>query len=613
MMLKKKILLGYGVVSALMGLMVVWTVFNLLSLGKTPNTILDENYHSILAAANMVDTLERQDSGILLMILDDVQEGITLFRKNEAEFLTWLSRAKDNITIEEESEVIQKIEDDYAAYRQLFFAITDFPKTDRTPPNTLTRNYEEKIQPLFTLIRQNCDQLRKLNEQRMAIAATSVQRSANRTIWMMVLFLSVALITLVIFGWLTIDRIFSSINKLTEATNKISAGDYAEALPVDQTGDELYRMTHSFNHMIGEIGIIHQQLSGRIELEKQKGDALLTCIDDGLVIFNTDLTVNDINPAAKRMLFLTSAETAPFNCSDILKNTPICGLLSQIIESGHQLNVPEEQRIVTLSQNDQFRHYLYSTTAIYNSENKTVGVVLLLRDITRLKEVERLKNEFILAASHELRTPLTSLGMSIDSLRKQVAEHLSDQEKKLLQTAHEEVHRMKALVNDLLDLSKIESGRIAIEFESVPIPTLFEYVQKVFKSQLERKSVALTGELASDLPNIRADANKITWVLSNLISNALRYVDNGGHIQFIANRIGPQVHLSVRDDGPGIPLDYQSKIFQKYVQVKGQESGGTGLGLAICKEIVRAHGGGIWVESLPGQGSTFTVTLPVAH
>ena len=172
---------------------------------------------------------------------------------------------------------------------------------------------------------------------------------------------------------------------------------------------------------------------------------------------------------------------------------------------------------------------------------------------------------------------------------------------------------MKALVNDLLDLSKIEAGRIELEFESVPVPTLFDHVKAIFKSQMEMKEVTLTSELAKDLPRVRADANKITWVLTNLISNALRYVGKGGHLALTAQRIGPHVHLSVRDDGPGIPPEYQSQIFQKFVQVKGREAGGTGLGLAICKEIVRAHGGTIWVESSPGQGSTFTFTLPVAQ
>jgi NtrC-family two-component system sensor histidine kinase KinB len=118
--------------------------------------------------------------------------------------------------------------------------------------------------------------------------------------------------------------------------------------------------------------------------------------------------------------------------------------------------------------------------------------------------------------------------------------------------------------------------------------------------------------LPSALPQVKADPNKITWVLTNLIANALRYTSSGGKIQLFAEHFGPQVHLSVSDDGAGIPYEYQSKIFEKFVQVeKSKTVHGSGLGLAICKEIVRAHGGTIWVDSLPGEGSTFTFTLPV--
>lgn len=203
--------------------------------------------------------------------------------------------------------------------------------------------------------------------------------------------------------------------------------------------------------------------------------------------------------------------------------------------------------------------------------------------------------------------------MSVDLLVEHAAQGLAEMDRDLLQAAQEEVHRMKALVNDLLGLSKIEAGRIELEFESVPVLTLFDHVQAIFKSQMEVKEVMLTSASASNLPSVRADANKITWVLTNLISNALRYVSKGGHIELSAAKIGSQVHLSVRDDGPGVPPEYQSRIFQKFVRVKDQEADGTGLGLAICKEIVRAHGGAIWVESPPGQASTFTFTLPVAQ
>jgi len=312
-------------------------------------------------------------------------------------------------------------------------------------------------------------------------------------------------------------------------------------------------------------------------------------------------------------LSLEFTEHSTLRCSDILPSSNACGLIRKTVEAGAQPTVPEEQRIVTLPEGEGSRHYLFSVTAIRGRDRSLSGIVLLLRDVTRLKEVERLKSEFVMAASHELRTPLTSMGMSIDLLLERAPHDLAEKDRELLLAAHEEVHRMKALVNDLLDLSKIEAGRIDLEFDSVPVKTLFEYVQTVFKGQLEKNRIELTSELADDLPDIRADANKITWVLTNLVSNSLRYVSGGGHIQLIASRVGPQVHLSVRDDGPGIPQEYQTRIFQKFVQVKGREAGGTGLGLAICKEIVRAHGGAIWVESVPGHGSTFTFTVPVAQ
>jgi NtrC-family two-component system sensor histidine kinase KinB len=152
-----------------------------------------------------------------------------------------------------------------------------------------------------------------------------------------------------------------------------------------------------------------------------------------------------------------------------------------------------------------------------------------------------------------------------------------------------------------------------MEFSSVPVQFLCENVVSVLKIQAEEKRVSLTITLPEGLPNVRADANKITWVLTNLISNALRYTSEGGHIRLSAEPFGPYVQVSVSDDGVGIPFEYQSKIFDKFVQVKSDKVlGGSGLGLTICKEIIRAHGGTIWVDSAPGKGSTFTFTLPVA-
>jgi NtrC-family two-component system sensor histidine kinase KinB len=153
-----------------------------------------------------------------------------------------------------------------------------------------------------------------------------------------------------------------------------------------------------------------------------------------------------------------------------------------------------------------------------------------------------------------------------------------------------------------------------MEFTSVPVLTLFEKAVSPLKTQAEERSIELSYSIPENIPRVKADSGKIIWVLVNLIANALRYTDKGGHISLRAEKIGAFAQISVQDDGMGIPFEYQSRIFDKFVQVKGvRDEGGSGLGLAISREIVRAHGGTIWVESAPGKGSTFTFTIPLTE
>jgi NtrC-family two-component system sensor histidine kinase KinB len=611
MTLKKKILIGYGFAFAFMGLVIAWAVTNLVSLGKATDAILSENYRSILAAENMVDVLERQDSGVLLLFLGDAEKGIAQFRDNEGVFLEWLALAKDNITIKGEAELVQSIDAEYNKYRQRFFTLTALLDTVKAPQQLSLSTYQKSVQPLFEKVREVCVELRNFNEETMYAASVQAGKVAKRAIWSTVVVAAAALIVALVFSLFLVERIVGPIRRFMDASRKISSGDYAIQVPVE-TRDELGHLATEFNQMATQLGRYHEMNIEQIISEKNKGEAILSSIEDGLVVFDTRLKVTGINPAARGILDLGVSEGSTLRCEGIFPDSNICGLIRKTIETGTQPTVPDEQRIITITSGKQSRHYLFSITAIRGSDRNLTGIVLLLKDVTRLKEVERLKSEFVMAASHELRTPLTSLGMSVDLLLENVAGKLAEKDRELLQAAHEEVHRMKALVNDLLDLSRIEAGRIELDFANVLVPPLFDHVQSVFKSQMDMKEVSLTSEMGEDLPTIRVDANKITWVLTNLISNALRYVEKGGRIQLMAYRIGPHVHLSVRDDGPGISPKYQNKIFRKFVQVRGRETGGTGLGLAICKEIVRAHGGAIWVESSVGQGSTFIFTLPVA-
>ncbi|KJR99263.1 MAG: histidine kinase [Desulfobulbaceae bacterium BRH_c16a] len=610
MNLKKKILIGYGVAFSLMGLVATWAIINLWSLGKTTDGILRDYYRSILAVENMTDALGLLDSGVLLMLMGDMEKGTAQYQENDALFWEWLGRSRDSIAVEGEREVIHTIERVYGEYNNKIKEIYDFEEKGwESLPLTL-ETYKDSILPVFSKVKDTCLELRTMNEKTMYSASEKARQDARYAIWSTIFVASMASVIALFFSLVFAERLVLPLRRFVEAAKKISAGEFSVQLSV-ATHDELGELAVEFNRMTAELRRYHVMNVDRIVAEKNKGEAILASIEDGLVVFDTDRRVTGINPAGCQMLNVEFREQDVLHCEQILPMNSICDIVAETLRTGIQPDIPDDRRVFTLKNQDSSRHYLFTATAIGRRDDHLSGVVLLLKDITQLKEVERLKSEFVMAASHELRTPLTSLGMGIDLLIEHAVQYLPEREKELLHAAHYEVHRMKSMVHDLLDLSKIETGRIDLEFEKIPIATLFEHVRDIFKGQVSMKHINLTIDDTEFMPLVRADTNKIVWVLSNLISNALRYVEEGGHIRLSAEKKGAELNIAVHDDGTGIPQEYQTRIFQKFVRVNKQESGRTGLGLAICKEIVRAHSGTIWVESNPGKGSTFTFTLPV--
>jgi two-component system, NtrC family, sensor histidine kinase KinB len=613
MKLKQKILTGYGVIFTLMCIVVAWAVLNLVSLRKSTDTILRENYRRITTAGKILEALERQNSAILIMFLGDPETGISKFQKNEAEIISLFGIAKESVYLPGEKEIDESMMAYYEDYSKQFSVVSDLIDKGKTISPSPLVFYEESIYPLFLRVRDRCVKLRDLNENAMYDASIRAGNIAGHTIWSTAVVSAAGLATVFLLSLLLAGRIVRPLKEFMAASRKISEGDYEVQVRIE-TKDELGSLAGEFNKMTQQLRNFRDMDIEKVIIEKNKNDGIIANIDDGLIVFNADLNVTGINPAARRILDLEFTEYDALKCTDIIPAPHVCELIQKTVETGMKpKDIPDEQRLVMLQRDGKAYHYMFSISVTKGREENLSGVVLLLRDVTRMKEVEDLKNDFVMAASHELRTPLTSMGMSIDLLLEHVAPKLNAKDKDLIQTAHEEVQRMKALVNDLLDLSKMEAGKINLDLESIGVHTIFNQIKDVFKNQIEVKHVSLSSELPEDLPGVRADENKIMWVLTNLMSNALRYVRSGGRIRLFADRIGSHVQLSVSDDGPGIPLEFQSKIFQKFVQVNGQEPGGTGLGLAICKEIVRAHRGTIWVESTPGHGSTFTFTLPVAE
>ncbi|MEL6553305.1 MAG: ATP-binding protein [Cyanobacteria bacterium J06621_11] len=615
MKLQAKILSGYAASLTLVVLVGLWGVVNLRQLGQASDNILQENYRSIRAADGMIDALERQDSATLILLFNDTASGRDLFRENEILFLQRLGRAKDNVTLNDESETLEALElaySDYLANVDELALLTDFA-TDSASRDVAV--YETQLRPAFQAVRESATKLRDLNQSAMSLASEQASMtSRNAIISVAIAGFAASLVGLVI-SWILSRNLVRPVKAMYSATGQIADGNYDIQLDV-QTSDELGQLAKEINVMSQRLQSFKALNLNKIVAEKQRSEAIIHSLSDGIVVVDDQLHVVAINPVAAAIFNTKSSLALGQHCLEIIENQALYDQIqSALCSDGRSKDLSE-----TLSQgadvcselvveDNTTEHYQYLTTPVTTAENQRLGVVLLLQNVTNLKQLDQLKSEFVMTASHELRTPLTGMAMSIDLLKETAQKKLSDVEQELLSTAQGDVQRLRDLVNDLLDLSKIESGQIELDVATVDPKEIVEKAVDLLKVQSDQQAIQVNSEVASNLPNVRADPNKMTWVLTNLIANALRYANRT--INIIANPHGSWIFIAVVDDGPGIDPAYQSKIFDKFVQVKTEKDvGGTGLGLAICKEMIKAHGGSIWVESTPGEGCKFAFTLP---
>jgi PAS domain S-box-containing protein len=249
------------------------------------------------------------------------------------------------------------------------------------------------------------------------------------------------------------------------------------------------------------------------------------------------------------------------------------------------------------------------------SDGKFLGRLFGFRDVTQERELDRMKTEFVSQVSHELRTPLTAIKGFTEMLLDGDAGDINEEQQEYLNIVKSNVDRLVALINDLLDISRIESGRIKLDLAPVNLPEIITSVVTTMRPLLEGKSQALTSDIAADLPLAMGDRDRVVQVVTNLVSNAHKYTQAGGQIRVLAQREQDFVRVAVKDNGMGIPDEDIPKLFTRFFRVDSsltREIGGTGLGLSIVKSIVELQGGSVSVESELGSGSTFAFTLPVA-
>jgi two-component system, NtrC family, sensor histidine kinase KinB len=606
--LRRKILGGYAIIIVLLLLVCAWAIVNLYQLGQASEAILQENYRSILAAENMVAALERQDSNVLLLLWGYGDIPQLAFQTHTVEFLAWLGRAQDNVTIAEEPAELAAIQSGYSAY---LTAVSQLNTLQDQSPAEVPDFYLETVFPLFQEVRDSCNRLRDINQQQMVAASDNARRVSGWAIWSTLVIGVITAALGLTFGLILSSHFTRPLQEMAVITDRIAAGDYDVRLNA-QSDDEVGQLAGKIMAMSQTLREFHALNVGQLLAEKQKNEGIIQAIEDGVLLLDEQYSVVAINPKAAAIFATTREQAIGQHLFDLAQQQAVYDAAKEALTNGRSPILSDEQATLTITQGEQTAYYHFVITPVRLEPDYWRGVVLLFQDITRLKELDRLKSEFVMTASHELRTPLTGLAMSVGLLVEQTLSRLAPQEQELLVTAQEEIYRLRALVDDLLDLAKIESGHIAMQIEPVPVGLLLEQAVDLLQKQAQEKGIELRGEEVNKTAVVLADINKILWVLTNLIANALRYTQSGGHITLHSHSSSAITYISVSDDGEGIPLEYQTRIFDKFVQLQRHASGGTGLGLAISKEIVKAHQGTIWVKSTPGEGSTFTFVLPNA-
>jgi len=372
----------------------------------------------------------------------------------------------------------------------------------------------------------------------------------------------------------------------------------------------------SIGHQVA-TAVANAQLFEAIARERSRLRALLEASRDGIALVGTDLRVLIINAPALVLLGLPGEP-------DEWINQPVREMLATL--EPHAPDVAtwardEIQRIQQGNRQPAEGEYEVPPRTLHwlnlpvQAGKRIQGWLLVFRDVTEERSIERMREDLTHTMVHDLRNPLGSIFTSLLLVEKDEQENLSENQRFLLRIARNNAQRMLKIVDDILAVSRLESGRMELQRASVQLADLVAGVLRAQAPLAAEKELRLQSEVPSALPPAWADAWLLERVLQNLVDNAIKFTPPGGTVtltvrQSEENLKPPCLHVSVTDDGPGVPPDLQQRVFQKFV-TGGQEGSGSGLGLAYCKLVVEAHGGRIWVESAPDQGATFTFSLPI--
>lgn len=432
---------------------------------------------------------------------------------------------------------------------------------------------------------------------RVALPLSEIQNSVNQvTLAISLAMLVTAVLAIIAAGIIT--RVTTRpIREVTEASKKIAGGELEQRIPV-RAKDEISQLSQAFNEMSAKLSALVSDTAA----EKTKLQTVMANIADAIIMTDADRKIALANPAAEKLFDFREKDVLDKPLIEIVREHETDDLLKLCLRTEHTQTAQFESVIS--------RRFLRAI-AVPISGEKLAGALLLLQDLTEMRNLQTMRRELIGNVSHDLRTPLAGIKAMVETL-KEGAINDKQAAADFLNRIDDEADRLTQMAAELTELSRIETGRAELKIASVNLNTLVADVIAQLNPLAQKQKIALTAELKTELPQIMADGDRIRHTLINLVHNAIKFNHPGGMVTISAEIEQASVTVRVSDTGMGISRDDLPHVFERFYKAdRSRANSGSGLGLAIAKHTVQAHGGTIQVESEEGKGSTFSFTLPV--
>jgi signal transduction histidine kinase len=585
----------------------------LYRLGSGIGAILHDNYRSVLYMERLGEALERIDSSFTFALAGEEDRARAQYQAQGQAYRKWLREEQDNITEPGEDQLVARLTEATRRYEHQGKEFYDLPRGDRREQAYFGGG---GLYDTFKEIKGLTGQILRLNQESMEEASHEAQRTARDSLVWFAVGLAAAAILAGLAAWHTVRTILRPIQSVTQAALGISAGNLDQVVPY-LSRDELGTLAQAFNTMARHLRDYRKSYSAQLLRAQRTSQATIDSFPDAVVVLDAEGSVAMANPAARRLLGVVPhpAQDGQGPGPAWQPPDPLRQPLAEALR-GQSDYLPESfDRAILLGTGGRERAVLPRILSIHDPYGNLLGAAVLFQDVTRLRLLDQVKSNLVATASHELKTPLTSLRLAVHLLLDEEAVGpLTAKQTELLLDARDNSERLLAVVNNLLDLARLEQGWRQLEVRPESPADLLRAAAEAVRPRAQDKGVELVLDVPPELPPVAADAARLGNALRNLLDNALTYTDRGGRITLSAAAGPDAVTLAVADTGVGIPPEHLPHVFEKFFRVPGQSrGGGTGLGLAIVHEGVTAHGGTITCESRPGAGTVFRLTLPVAR